>query len=272
VTELKLISVNNDKCVSCGICAKVCPAQIIELNEGYPFSDKDKSCISCGHCVAVCPHGALDNSKTPLSGQKELSAYTPLSKDDAQNFMRSRRSIRNFKKDSVSDQDLKELVDLAHYAPSASNSQGVAFHVVRERELVKKMADSVARWMREFVKENPGFLYFSFYADKYFNEGIDVFLRDAPHLIFCSTPVEFRKGRESSVIALSYLELFAPVLGLGSCWAGLLEFSIANGNTELIEMMNIPPGREFSGAVMAGYPVYHYKRLPDREPLELHFL
>lgn len=46
----------NDKCNSCGLCAKNCPAQAIS-KENLKIADR-KKCISCMRCVVQCPQSA----------------------------------------------------------------------------------------------------------------------------------------------------------------------------------------------------------------------
>lgn len=43
-------------CVNCGLCAKQCPAQAIDLNNVEKADAK--KCISCMRCVTECPHSA----------------------------------------------------------------------------------------------------------------------------------------------------------------------------------------------------------------------
>ena len=64
----------------------------------------------------------------------------------------------------------------------------------------------------------------------YSEQGLDNILRDAPHLILAMAQKDFVRGRENSVFSLAYLELFAPSLGLGSCWAGIVEMCIFAGS------------------------------------------
>jgi uncharacterized protein (DUF362 family)/ferredoxin-like protein FixX len=54
---------DEEKCQSCGVCAKVCPAQAIEMKQIPEFHD-DK-CIQCFCCVELCPHNALKAIRPP---------------------------------------------------------------------------------------------------------------------------------------------------------------------------------------------------------------
>jgi nitroreductase len=52
---------------------------------------------------------------------------------------------------------------------------------------------------------------------------MDTILRDAFGLIIATVPKGDNNGMVNLTLALSYLELAAPGLGLGTCWAGLLQ-------------------------------------------------
>jgi len=80
-----LIKVDKDKCVKCGICAKVCPSCIIEMGPEGPYAISELSCMSCGHCVSVCPHGALINSRCPYEETDPIPMAT-LDSKTAMNF------------------------------------------------------------------------------------------------------------------------------------------------------------------------------------------
>ncbi|WFD12281.1 4Fe-4S binding protein [Tepidibacter hydrothermalis] len=49
--------VDNDKCISCGICKKLCPYEAITIEDKLVI-DEEK-CFGCGLCVSKCPKGAL---------------------------------------------------------------------------------------------------------------------------------------------------------------------------------------------------------------------
>jgi len=49
--------VDSEKCTGCGICADVCPANAIEVNEQAIVNDE--ACTGCAACVSECPNGAI---------------------------------------------------------------------------------------------------------------------------------------------------------------------------------------------------------------------
>jgi len=73
-----------ERCVACGLCARVCPALAIELQasetehekERYPvrFEINMLRCIFCGFCEEVCPEEAIvmsDEYELTFSSQEE---------------------------------------------------------------------------------------------------------------------------------------------------------------------------------------------------------
>jgi len=51
--------VNEDNCIGCGECLKVCPANAIFLDSNRAFIDGGL-CIGCASCIAACPQEAVD--------------------------------------------------------------------------------------------------------------------------------------------------------------------------------------------------------------------
>ncbi|EIW17461.1 MULTISPECIES: DUF362 domain-containing protein [Pelosinus] len=53
---------NYNRCISCGECARGCPAKIIDMSSGKPILDLNK-CISCFCCHELCPKKAVTIKK-----------------------------------------------------------------------------------------------------------------------------------------------------------------------------------------------------------------
>jgi len=58
-------------------------------------------------------------------------------------LIKGRRSIRQWKREEVSDDLLKKAVELATWAPNGGNYQGWYFIIVKNKDVMKKMADAV---------------------------------------------------------------------------------------------------------------------------------
>lgn len=265
-----LLKILKDKCVKCGICAQVCPSDVLVMDEDGPRALFPHACMACGHCVAVCPHGALDNEKSPLSNQVPLEDSVGPDAKTAEYFLRSRRSTRCYKDQAVSKEEVAKLLDVARFAPSGCNSQSLSYLVIQNPETLKKITQAVINWLEEETKKpNSVFAPFAGMVKYYHQTGKDVILRGAPALILALSPKNFPMGHDNAHFSLAYAELYAPSLGLGTCWAGFVEICLANKYGPILELLNLPEGKEAMGAIMLGYPKYTYHRLVERNPLEV---
>ncbi len=269
---MSLIKVDSEKCNRDGICVEVCPLNLLSLDrEGRPqMRSAAALCIGCGHCVSVCPNGALDNTKNPISKHTAIPAeYSP---DLAQSalFLRSRRSIRRYEDKPVPKEKMLKLLDIARFAPSGHNSQAISYLVVEGAENLMRLSRIIVEWMREAVKLSPELA-------KRFNmpavireqeKSGDRILRRAPHIIVAHGPADLPAAPVSTILSMEYVELYAPVLGLGTCWAGYA-MACAQQFPAFSQFLRIPAHRTITGILMAGYPKYRYHRLPARNPLDV---
>lgn len=269
---VKLIKINKEKCTKCGICTKVCPTKFLHMDENGPREVVEKVCIGCGQCTAVCPNSAIDNMKTPLKDQAKLEKFPVINEAAAEKFLRSRRSIRCYKDIPVEKEKLIKLVNIARLAPTASNSQGISYIIIKNKELLRKLTDTVMEWMEEQATKSSGYWSFSAHVKDYKENRNDVILRDAPSLILGTASKDLKNGRQNTISQFTYMELFATSLGLGSCWAGLFEMCAFAEYVPLLDLINIPQDTIITGAVMVGYPKYKFQRLVNRNPLEVNFI
>lgn len=269
---MSLITVNNCKCTKCGICSKVCPSNVLDLSKNGPIVINENNCIACGQCVAICPNKALDNIKSPLANQISLGNFPVIDSKTSENFLRSRRSIRCYKNDIIPKDTLLKLMNISRYAPTASNSQNISYKVLQNRSILKKISEVVYDWMELQVHASTSHWSFKRHLKTHKATGKDTILRDAPQLVLAMAPKDFKNGRENTIQALSYVELFAPSLGLGSCFAGLFEMCAFSNYLPLLDLLNIPKDMKLTGALMLGYPKYKFQRLVERDSLNIHII
>lgn len=277
---MELIKVDQKKCVQCGLCAKICPMGVIAMENQRPKVVK-QFCLSCGHCVAICPQGALDHAKAPLANQLPLENTATLDADTAYHFLRSRRSIRDYQPKSIPREKILQLLDIARFALTHSNLQRVAYHIIDDPNLLSAITTVGYKWIEEqiekVVPDTPLVAELVDVkaemvnvVDNYRRDGRNVVLWNAPCLIVAITDQNLSTvGRDNAHFALTYAQLYAPSLGLGTCWAGVIEASAASGYNPLLQLLNLPENKCVAGALMVGYPQYRYKRLVDRDPLQV---
>ncbi|MHB1127578.1 MAG: nitroreductase family protein [Bacillota bacterium] len=265
---MSFITVDESKCKRDGICIAECPMKSIEFTEKGAFPTAaalSGDCIDCGHCVAVCPQGALAHrSLTPeqcLPLLKDAASF-----DQLETFLNSRRSIRAFKDQPVDRETLTKLINIAHRAPSGHNLQPGNWIVVDNRAEIKQISEMVIDAMRPVVAHAPDVArtwHFDSLVDAW-EKGEDRISRGAPHLVVVT-------GNEISPtdchIAMTYLDLAAHAMGLGSLWLGYLTFCGRQPNVK--EFLGIPDGQEMMAAALIGYPKYRYHRIPARRKPEI---
>jgi nitroreductase/NAD-dependent dihydropyrimidine dehydrogenase PreA subunit len=266
---MSLITIDQTKCRKDGLCAKECPMAIIRQwnKESLPefIPGGEMICIQCGHCVAVCPHGALSHSGIPLEQCPPVRKGLLINEEQAVQFLRSRRSVRFFENRPLERETIQKLIEIARYAPTASNSQMVEWQVMTDEKKIHEVAEAAVEWMRAILQKDPQPAYAPYMPMivAVWDAGIDVVLRKAPALIIASAPKEDANGLVDVTLALSYLELAAVPMGLGTCWAGLIQ-GVLLSSPNLKKKVGIPENHPHHYPMMLGYAKPKYFRLPER--------
>jgi nitroreductase/ferredoxin len=277
VERMGLIKIDESKCTRDGICVRDCLPKLIRISEksGFPemVPGAEHSCLLCGHCVTVCPEGALSLEGISPASSPSIDEGLVIDEARAVQFLRSRRSIRLFKDKPVEREKIKRLIGVARYAPTAGNSQTVEWLVHADRSKIDKIAGLAEEWAREAVKSDPSVVATRPYLPRIvasWDSGHMSILRSAPVLIVASAPKEAAFGLVDLTISLSYLDLLAPTIGLGTCWAGLLQGALLS-SPSLKEVVGIPKGNPHHYPMVLGYPAVRHHRLPERKPARITF-
>jgi len=260
-------SVNEELCVLCGLCAQDCFYGIIELDEYPGIIDEDR-CFKCQHCLAVCPTGAisiLGNSpedSTPLKGKFPAE-------DSMATLIKGRRSVRKYKPDPVEPERIQKLLDTAWHAPTGVNSRSVHITLMDDPESVQKFKDEVYERLEEAMAENPPEIpsvanLFKMICKRMKEEGHDILFCGAPHFLLVSAPESAPSRTADMTIFLSYFELMAQTMKIGTLWNGLLRRVIESILPDLQDRLGIPADHELGYAMLFGNPAVKYQRTIER--------
>jgi len=148
---------------------------------------------------------------------------------DAMDAILSRRSIRRYTEQPVSDETIKELLEAAMSAPSAGNEQPWHFLVIRERQI---------------LNEIPKYHQYS------------QMLRDAPVAIMVCGDERLQKYEgywvQDCSAATENILIAAQAKGLGAVWLGV--FPIEDRVIALRKLLNIPEEVIPFSLISIGYP------------------
>lgn len=264
--DKEFIRLDTEKCIRCGGCVDECPIRVLEMGPRGPRV-RIRPCIACGHCVAVCPTGAIDNVNAPHAGPEAIEPAELPERSKAAYLLRARRSCRSYLAKPIPRETIREVLDVARFAPTAGNTQGVHFHVVDDRARLEEIVGASMQWAGKLPQLAP---HLAAMIVHHRTTGEDNVLWGAPCLILAlmneaAAPLFRQNGR----FMLTYAGIYAPVVGLGSCWAGWVESAAMAGDARMAELLQLPPGEAVAGALAIGWPRHRFERIPSRRPLNL---
>lgn len=272
---MAFLVVDEKKCKKDGICVTECHGAITKSpDSGLPeiMPEKEVWCVQCGHCVSACPHGALSHKNVRIENSPEIKEELRINEKQAEQFLRSRRSIRRYQAKPVEKSKIQQLIEVARCAPTAGNSQMVEWLVLTDAAHIRKIAGLTIEWLRQIVKD-PRVAAASPYLPLIvagWDGGFDTVLRKAPVVVIASAPKEAMNGMVDVTLALSYLDLMAPAMGLGTCWAGLLQGAMLS-SPSIKEAVGVPANHPHHYPIMLGYPEAKYYRVPERKAPKIVF-
>jgi len=272
---MPLFTIDADKCLRDGSCALECPVGCIVFERDQipvPHKKKFAYCIGCGHCMAVCPKGAFQLEQFSEKSFCKDSALK-VSKEQVEQFLKGRRSVRSFRNESVGSDLLEGLLDLTQYAPSGHNARPVRWAVAANSKKVAGIAKNTINWMRGEVDAKSEVAE-SLHLDgivRAWDDGVDLVCRHAPALAVAFGPKKGITPVEDGIIAITYLELAATGANLGACWCGYVHMA-ANQDEAIRHALGIPKGYRAFGALMLGYPVRRFGGISPRPKAEINWL
>lgn len=188
-----------------------------------------------------------------------------------------RRSIRRFRPDDVPDELIKQMLEAARLAPSASNRQPWRFLVIRDKEIKKELRRIC--WEQRFVEEAP--VVIACFADleayskearekrrqEFIDSGVTATLSgrfaDPKYRVrqdsLPTPPYQelLRPMIANTFIAIEHLVLMATALDLGTCWVGAFDASALN------RLFSLPDNLIPAAVIPVGYTA---GKIPPQRP------
>ena len=242
------VIIDSAKCIGCGSCAGECILGTIQLIDGKAHVCK-KYCMKCGHCFSVCPAGAI--SMDGYDCPEEEADIECVSADSMLKFMKSRRSIRHFTDEKISDADIGMIIDAGRYSPTAKNMQDLHFTVLEKTlpEIEKEAVEDIKAFFASSANE----------FDRHITVDDHFFFFGAPLVIVVSAT----RGDDAGLSA-AYMELMAESLGLGVLYCGYFT-STALRNEKIFKALELPEGCKPYFTLVIGHPEVKFSRIPPRK-------
>lgn len=268
-----MITIDRDKCIKCGACAGTCITKAIVMTKDGPMEDSNM-CIGCGQCVAACPKEAIDNENAPLAGMVPIKEELKSTPEQAAQLLLQRRSVRAFSKRKVEDEKIQAVLDIARQAPSGDNAQTTSFIVIRNREVLDRIVAAATEQMKVYAGKDGKRNLVNVMVESFEQTGEDRIFYNAPCLVLAvSNGPRFTGSYTNGVLSLAYAAVYAPTLGLGTCWSGIMEHTLfADYSVMRKALKDIVEPEKICGAIALGYPKYRYRRIPARKPLNVKYV
>jgi len=184
--------------------------------------------------------------------------------------IKSRRSVRKFKKDAIPKDLVEKIIEAGRFAPSALNRQPWRFIVIEDAQLIDELFGLARARIRTIYKLTPLLKFFvkdlrderSVNALKKTAENdYDTVFYNAPLLLFIANDTRFRDTQLDCCLSAQNMMLAAHSFGIGSCFIGRGKF-IPKGF--LKRKFGLPVFYDIKVHLAFGYPQEYPTIIPAR--------
>jgi nitroreductase len=194
------------------------------------------------------------------------------------NFIKFRRSIRQFKDQEVEIEKLEKIIEAGRFTQTARNTQDVSYIIVRKdidklRTLVMESLYHMGQHILENLTQEtlPVKRYAKMWVDLYEAYQEDPNIEDriyfnAPALILVISPTPINGG-----LASTNMELMTNALGLGTFYSGFT-VRAAENNQEIREFLGLKAEEQIITCLAIGYPNVSYLRTVPRNDAKVTWL
>ena len=275
--------VDTETCLGDGICAEICPEDILEMvdEKAATVETRADACILCGQCVAVCPTESLEMPKLRMEDFHRLDKM-PFGYEEFFDFLRLRRSVRTFKDKPVERGVIEKVLDAAATAPMGFPPHSTEVIVIDDREeldfLLERLVEDYTKTLKAFsnpigraivrlaagAKDYHSLKHYILDVARHANEiyhdhGGDNYMRGAPVLMLFHGNRWTMSYEQNAHLVCHHSMLAALSLGLGSTIIGLIP-PVVDRSKVLRKRYGIPKDNKVCTSLVLGYPKYKYRQ------------
>jgi len=285
------ITIDVDKCKHDGLCAQLCGARVFDWSENEPpVVRRAELCMLCGQCLAICANDAIAHSRLDRKNFARIENRQPVEAAAMEQFLRQRRSVRNYKPTEVPRELLERIAQVAGFSPtSAHGKEGWvrSVTIVSGADDMRRVAELTAEYMRELGAFLSSFVVRQIARFKIeprrgigmlpdlnmrvaeYEAGRDCLVYSAPAAIFVHTPELTHEAQIDCDAALMAMMMAAHAHGLGTCWNSWIAkaadaFKVKRA-VGLRRMLAIPEHHKVGAAMTIGFPAIKLHSVPQRE-------
>lgn len=177
--------------------------------------------------------------------------------------MLTRRSVRAYKREQITDEELDTILTCALYAPTGGNLQNSRFLVIQNPELMEELNEVIRRELaqREIVEGEM----MAKGIRRARQEGYH-FIFHAPTLISAAAPRNHSNSMANCCTGLENIQLAATALGLGACWSNQAHWlTDVPAVREIFGRLGLREDEDIFGSVSVGYPAFVAKQAAARK-------
>jgi nitroreductase len=205
---------------------------------------------------------------------------------DLEMLIKGRRSIRQWKKEDVPDELIRKAVELATWAPNGGNYQGWHFIVVKQKEMIEKMANAVqaaadriaswpeaASWQEDVRRYQKNSSYFrnapvciGVFISEYQSVMDKVLMARESFDPGAKNILGFRRTAPTSIqsaaAAVTTMLLVFHQMGFGAVWLG----APLMAKKEIETLLKVPANFSLTSLIAVGYAAESPKK--ERKPVD----
>lgn len=167
--------------------------------------------------------------------------------------IKKRRSVRKYKPEQITDEELNLIVEAGRLAPSGSNNQTSHFIVIQKAAVLDELREIVKGEFAKMPADDT--TYGSIKTSiRLSQKGTYNFMYNPPTFIIAANKRGYGNAMADCALALGNMMLMAAELGIGTCWINQLKWLSENENvTACLRKYGLAEDETVCGCLAVGY-------------------